>query len=341
MKIQPFVIGSGGAGKAIAKSIAIVGILHPELGVLPVRWLRRDENIPRDLDPETALLCIANPHGFHARYLEEASAAGLKYILTEKPSCVSLEEVASLKKLGESIGVFHGYRQMWGPQTVRTLLTSGELGELVAIEGRYWQSSAAQKALHAVPTDSWKNNPKISGPHDVYLDLGTHWTDLMFFLTGETPSEARAWLSYANAESAHRDTHVHLTLDFAGGCRSFGSISKTMHGAGNHLEFTVLGKKQAVHWSFADPDRLSLARGSETLVVSKMAPTSSQQAPFHGLGWLEGYVDIVAQVLLEMAGGPKAAIPTLQENLKVVETLLQMAAHSKWEWKRDQRPGPN
>jgi hypothetical protein len=36
---------------------------------------------------------------------------------------------------------------MWGPKTLKSLVASGELGDLITIESRYWQPSVAYRVL--------------------------------------------------------------------------------------------------------------------------------------------------------------------------------------------------
>jgi hypothetical protein len=45
-------------------------------------------------------------------------------------------------------------------------------------------------------------------------------------------------------------------------------------------------------------------------------------APFHGSGWLEGYVEISRQTLRQAAGLPSEAVPTLQESLAAMDAIL-------------------
>jgi predicted dehydrogenase len=144
----------------------------------------------------------------------------------------------------------------------------------------------------------------------------------MLFLAGAKPKSARVWLSYANAIAPHRDTHAHLYFEFST-FRSLGSISKTVHGAGNDLEFTIIGTKQAATWAVREPDEIRLSRGNQTSILRrKSGRYGSQQPAFHGLGWLEGYTEIIHDFLLIRAGKDAPSVPTLPENLAVMEVLL-------------------
>jgi predicted dehydrogenase len=325
-RITPFLLGKGSAGMAMTKALAIAQLGDPELGIDEGRALRRGQSLADVAAAEHPLLLVANPHGLHAQVLVEAARVGLRHVIVEKPACVTLEEAALLADLGMTVAVGHGYRTMWGPGALKQFLDDGFLGELVAIEGRYWQSSAATKALQTASSakPSWKNDPTLNGPHDALVDLGAHWVDLALYLVGKDPREVRAWRSYANAEAPHRDTHVHFEMQWET-ARSIASISKTWHGAGNQLEVHVLGTSGRASWDFQNPDRVELARGGETTWIPRPGAdrAASHQAPFHGLGWLEGYVAIARAMAAEIQGREHAPFPTLAENLRVMRTILR------------------
>ena len=49
---------------------------------------------------------------------------------------------------------------------------------------------------------------------------------------------------------------------------------------------------------------------------------SSGSVPFHGLGWLEGYVAITHQTLRHVAGLDISPVPVLSEALAAMDVLL-------------------
>ena len=70
------------------------------------------------------LLLIGNPHGLHAGAIVEAVEAGIRHLVIEKPVCVSTAEIARLRALApvQDAAVCHGYRQQWGPRTIRRMI---------------------------------------------------------------------------------------------------------------------------------------------------------------------------------------------------------------------------
>lgn len=318
-------VGRGMAGNAILRSLAIVSQTDSELNLLPVRVVERGVVPSRFIsDQASSVLFLANPSGLHAQSILEGSQAGFAAIAAEKPVCVRPEEVTMLRTVTVPVTVFHGYRAMWGPRTIRRMIAAGELGDVFAIESRYWQSSRAQMALTgSAEKRSWKNDIQLNGPWDTLTDLGSHVADLCLYCMADIPLECRCWISYRNSPARHRDTHVQMQMKFSGSRSALASISKTVHGATNDFEFTVLGTRGAATWRFLRPDELELGSGSQKSFLRRDAPNaSSATSPFHGLGWLEGYVEITRQTLRQVSGLSFTDIPTLSESLDAMQLLL-------------------
>jgi predicted dehydrogenase len=315
-KIQPLIIGRGMAGQALRHALS----MFPD-DIAPASWLERGAPVPEPEDPDRALLVVAGPHALHTPRLLEAAERGYRYAICEKPAAVDLEQMAQLDDLPVATWICHGYRMMWGPQELRQAVGGGRFGKIISIEGRYWQSSATRK-----PTGvSWKDNPEIGGRFDVLLDLATHWTDLVTFVSGCPARGATVRRWFINAASPHRDTHVHLTIEH-GEFPSLGSISKTVHGAGNALEISILGEDASATWAFERPDVIVWGRkGEQSTQVRTAADPPTRLAPFHGLGWMEGYGRLVGEVIAHMRGGEVAEAPTLEEHLAVLRCLIKAA----------------
>jgi predicted dehydrogenase len=323
--ILPVIVGRGMAGQAIHKSLVIIAQNDRELSLLPPRTVERGKPL-RDYCSVQAenVLFLANPSGLHAQSICEGAAAGFSAIAAEKPVCVRPGELSLLAQIKTPVTVFHGYRVMWGTRTIKDMVESGALGDVFCFECRYWQSSSAQLALRATPDKrSWKNDPPLNGDWDTLTDLASHVADLCLHLMADTPVRSQCWVSYRNAPATHRDTHVHLALDFSGKRRGLASISKTVHGATNNLEYTVLGSKGSATWRFLRPDEVELGSGNQIRLLRREAKNQgSGSSPFHGLGWLEGYVEITQQTLRRVSGLHSSPIPTLEEALAVMDTLL-------------------
>lgn len=330
MKIHPYLLGSGMAGQAIAKSLEIIKLIYPEFEMAPTVQLKRDQSFEGlTQGKENPILLIANPSGLHAETILKAEKAGFKTIVSEKPICTDLIQLESLKSVKSKVAVLHGYRMLWGPQTLKKMIDEGEFGEIFSLESRYWQSSVAQKALSGAPERApWKSVVDLNGKYDVLLDLGTHWMDLVCYLASDYPEKVTGRISYVNATSSTRDTHLNLNLEFKNKLYATGSISKNIHGLGNSLEMNILGSKKMASWNFLKPDEIIIGVGANQQILKRTTSTiGGKQNPFHGLGWIDGYIEVIAQTLLELSG--KAAhYPNLASSLKVTERLLEAKLNS-------------
>ncbi len=333
MKINPIVVGRGMAGQAMERSLMIVSTLEREINFSTPRFFNRGDDLKSytDKSADINLLCIANPHAYHTSTLLDGIAAGFNAIVVDKPVAINHEQIEKIKEISLPVGVCHGYRMMWGPQTIKSMCLAGDLGEIFAIEGSYLQSSSAQAALNPnkPSRQPWKNDPDASGPSDALFDIGSHWSDMAIWLAGEWPSNVDGKFSYVNSETEHRDSHVYLDFDFPSGIFARATVSKTYHGMSNNFEITALGSKGALTWRFLNPDEIVHGAGGTYSIIRRSdAEFGSCQRPFHGTGWIEGYIEVIRQTVRKSAGLEHRAVPTLQEQARLFEILLNLVENN-------------
>jgi predicted dehydrogenase len=316
------------------RSLRIAETLEPELSMAKPTYIERGTPLTRYIKTGAKnLLCIANPHAYHTATLREGLSAGFDGIVVDKPVAISREQVSQIRGVTVPVGVCHGYRMMWGPQTIKEMCSRGEIGQIFSIEGSYLQSSSAQAALNpSKPSrQAWKNDPNSSGPSDALFDIGSHWSDMAIWLVGALPHSARAKFSYVNAETEHRDSHVYLDLDFSSGIAARATISKTYHGTSNNFEITALGSKGALTWRFLNPDEITYGVGGSYSVLRRTDATfGSCQRPFHGTGWLEGYTEVIHQIIRSVYGLDARSVPSLEEQADLFDILLSLVETGSW-----------
>lgn len=324
--VTPLILGSGLSGQAIAKSLAILGTQDLGFHLAETVWLNRGVDFGAlKCKYQNPVLFIANPHGLHAKAICDAEQAGFSHVVCEKPVCVNLDEVKRLQDVKIEVAVLHGYREFWGPKEIRRRIAAGELGELFSVEGKYWQSSAAERAVQGIEESkaAWKNDTSLSGKYDVLLDLGTHWVDLAAYFLDAVPYEIKVTQFYANSSERHRDSHDYIMMSFPKGVRGMVSVSKTVHGAANDLEIVVIGTKGSLSWNFMVPDQITLGRGHDRTVIARRDRTLGSGHPqFHGMGWQEGYLQVCSEVVREVGLGKRGEYPRMPQSLKLLERLL-------------------
>lgn len=327
---KPLILGSGLSGQAFYEALTVLRLRNPQWGLDVPQFISRGTDLKSLIsDVGPSVLCVANPHGLHAEALLQIANIPTAWVVCDKPAAINLKQVEDLARADQSVAVSHGYRMMWGVQELKRRLVEGEFGDLISIEGRYWQSSFATRALQTnpPPEKEWKNDRRLSGDHDVLMDLGTHYLDLLSFLMGNLPSQLSVEQSYINSPAPHRDSTIFIQGRW-GRVRGFGSVTKAFHGAGNDLEISISGARQSGTWNNQRADEIKIGRGSETIFVQRQGRGISGHPPFHGLGWAEGYIGVLSEFFArkfenKMSFKAWDAYPTLSENRMVIEALLK------------------
>ena len=122
--------------------------------------------------------------------MKQALAAG-KHVVCEKPLAVTSEQSAELVELAERSGLVHctNFNIRFYPivQEARERVRAGEIGDVWNVHGGYLQDWLA------LPTDwNWRLEPEKAGELRAVGDIGSHWLDLVQFVTGLRVTEVFA-----------------------------------------------------------------------------------------------------------------------------------------------------
>jgi predicted dehydrogenase len=133
---------------------------------------------------------ICTPNHLHYPQTRDALAAG-KHVLCEKPLAVTVEEARDLVKLADSSGqvtaVHFNIRFYPLMSHIRAMIAAGELGEIYSIHGSYLQDWLFYDTDY-----NWRLEPEYSGESRAIADIGSHWMDLIEFVTGNRIEEVCA-----------------------------------------------------------------------------------------------------------------------------------------------------
>ncbi len=136
---------------------------------------------------------ILTPHGLHYQQIGDALRAN-KHVLTEKPFVTQPSQARELIALADErqliLMVSYQVARLWPYRYTRQQIVSGELGEIV-----FYSSLITQNWGRA---GGWRRNPEL-GEGGMLVDTGSHFIDLMLFLTGMTPESVVAF-SQSDAE---------------------------------------------------------------------------------------------------------------------------------------------
>ncbi|WP_446741653.1 Gfo/Idh/MocA family protein [Silvibacterium acidisoli] len=270
-------------------------------------------------DPEIDAVHVCTPNALHYQMSKDALLAN-KHVLCEKPLATSVEaskeivDLAAERKLRNAI--CHNLRFYPMVQQMRRMIEDGDLGDVLAVQGRYFQDWLL------FPTDwNWRIEEAAGGELRTMGDIGSHWFDLAEHLTGLRVSSLCCDLqtfhktrkrptgsvqTFTQSATPGVDTPVSTedygSVIFHMGDRARGTMAASQLAAGrkNGLMIEVCGSKASVAWSQERPDELWVGhRDTANSIYIKdpglMKPAASLYADLPG-GHSEGYDDTFKQI---------------------------------------------
>lgn len=158
-------------------------------------------------DPEIDLVIVTSPNTEHFRWAREALIAG-KHVVVEKPFTVNVAEADELieiaQRQGKILTVYHNRRFTSDTKTVRKILESGILGEIVDYESHFDRYRPNPR-----PGGAWREDP-LPGS-GIFYDLGSHLIDQALWFFGmplAVTANIDAQRPWAKADD-HFDVRLH------------------------------------------------------------------------------------------------------------------------------------
>jgi predicted dehydrogenase len=241
---------------------------------------------------EIDVLHVCTPNALHSPLVRTALAAG-KHVVCEKPLSLSGADSDALVALAAQSGLVTAvplvYR--YHPMTVeaRERVRRGELGAVRLIHGHYLQDWLAR------PEDNnWRVDAAVGGASRAFADIGSHWCDLVEWVSGHRISEltaltqtvlprrsaaGRETFAGAEPESAPESAEVEVTTEDAvqvlfrtdGGATGALVVSQVSPGRKNRLWFEIDGADRSVSYDGEDPESLLLGGRDRTEILRRDA----------------------------------------------------------------------
>ncbi len=156
---------------------------------VPTSSIYSYEDFDRIRDNKTVdAVYVALPNSMHAEYTERSAKAG-KHVLCEKPMAISVKEceqmIAACK--AAHVKLMIGYRLHYEPvnQKAIELIRSGAIGQVQTMESSFGFN---------IHPGVWRLNRKLAGGGPL-ADVGIYSLNAMRYLTGEEPTEIKAYTS--------------------------------------------------------------------------------------------------------------------------------------------------
>jgi predicted dehydrogenase len=379
--INVAVIGSGFMGAAHVDALRrVAGVRVTAIASTDRRRARElagQFDIPHVLDDWRVLLDRADVHAVHnctpnnLHYEVNRSflEAG-KHVLSEKPLTMTSAESAELVRVARERGVVtainFNYRGYPLVQQARGMVERGELGTLFLVHGHYLQDWL----LH--DTDyNWRLESRVSGASRAVADIGSHWCDLVQFVTGRRIVRVFAHLfrvherrkkprqaaeTYKGKELGAPQDYDEVAIDtedggfvlaeLEGGLRGSLTVSQVSAGRKNRQWIEVDGSRCAIAWNQEEPNQLWVGhrdRPNEVLIkdpalLDEKARTYAHYPGGHPEGYPDGPRNLFGNLYRYIGDGrrpgrDRADFPTFEDgHAEVVIVEAVLRSHDRQAW---------
>ncbi len=236
-------------------------------------------------DSDVDVIHNCTPNHLHYQVNCEILKAG-KHVVSEKPLAVTSTESANLLKLAKKTGLVNAvnfnYRYYPLVQHAAMMVKKQQLGRIFAVQGCYMQDWLLYD------TDwNWRMEPKYAGESRTMADIGSHWLDLIQFITGRRIVKVFADLvivhhtrkkpkvkaetfagkalkpSQYQKKKINTEDYGHVLIEFDNGIKGVLCVSQVSAGRKNHIVFELNGAEKSIWWDQERPNELMVGLRNE------------------------------------------------------------------------------
>jgi predicted dehydrogenase len=317
-------------------------------------------------DPKIDVIHLATPNYLHYPQAKAALQAG-KHVVCEKPLATNSRETADLVRIAQEAGLVNAinFNIRFYPlaQQARQMVQNGEIGDIFILQGSYLQDWLL------LPTDwNWRLEPELGGTLRAVGDVGSHWLDLLTFITGLKVEEVYADFktfhpirkkplkpleTYTGKlltpedyeeKSIQTEDYATILLHYENGVRGVLTVSQVSSGRKNRLFFEINGSQSSLVWNSERPNELWIGHRTQPNQVlmkdpSLLSAEAGATASYPG-GHNEGFPDTFKQlsnkVYEYILAGDYAAepdFPTFADGhyeQVLCEAIAQSARQGEW-----------
>ncbi len=376
-KIKAGVIGTGFIGPAHIEALRRLGNVEvaalaecsPELAESKARLLGIEEyygdykKLLKNKDIQSVHIC--SPNYLHFQMAKEALEAG-KHTICEKPLAINVAEAQELVDLADKKGLVNAvnFNIRYYPlsRQMRTMVEKGDVGDILAVQGSYLQDWLFYQTDY-----NWRLEPEQSGKSRAIADIGSHWMDLIEYITGLKIGELCADFAtfhkirkkplkpvetYAGKVLQPEDykdmpinteDYATVLFKFENDARGVMTVNQVAAGRKNRLYFEVNGTKQSIAWESEVPNQIWIGKrdGNNEIMMrdpSLVYPETVPLIDYPG-GHNEGFPDTFKQMFKEVysciSSGQSAgaSFPTFKDGLREIilcETIMESNKNRTW-----------
>jgi predicted dehydrogenase len=375
-ELRAAVVGVGFVGRAHVEALRRLGIVVTGiLGSTPERGRETAHTIALDRaytsldellsDSTVNVVHICTPNHLHFGIAKALLESG-KHVMCEKPLAMDSRESAQLVDLANRqrrvAGVAYNLRFYPLCQQARAMVEQGAIGTPRLVHGSFLQDW-----LFYSEDWNWRLDPKLGGELRAVSDIGTHWLDLVSWITGKKVTEVCADLAtivqkrnrprgrvetFQKSGSSRgfdeieitTDDYASVLLNFEDGLRGVMTVSQVSAGRKARLWYQVDGSEASLSWDSESPNELWIGHRNEANQVLPKDPgmMDAQARPFAAYpgGHAEGYPDTFVQlfrVFYEYIGAGDFSEPRLfptfetgHEEMILCDKILASARERRW-----------
>ena len=317
-------------------------------------------------DEEVDVIHNCTPNNVHFEINKKAILSG-KNVLSEKPLSLSSKESAELVNLAAQhktlTAINFCYRYYPVVQEAAARVRRGDLGDVRAFVGHFLQDWLFYETDY-----SWRLDSEIAGRANVIADLGSHWCDLVQFITGQKIVEVMSELhtcipkrkkpktgplSFSTQKNVDYDEvevklddYASMFLRLENGARGNFTTCQVCAGRKVDIELQIFGSKESYSWSHVHPNALWIGhrdRGNEIFYESSQLQAEETQKyaalpTGHPMGYHDAvynlFRDYYAALAAKREGKPVAVhFPDFQtghEEMCVIEAAVESSQSGKW-----------
>jgi predicted dehydrogenase len=332
-------------------------------------WIPKAYGDYKDLlaDPEVQVVHNCTPNHLHFEVNRDILAAG-KHVISEKPLAMTTAESSELVRLANESGLIHAvdfnYRYYPLVQHAKAMVAAGEVGDVFTIHGSYLQDWLF------LETDwNWRLVPEMSGESRAVADVGSHWCDLLQFITGLTITKVFADLrtihktrmkpkteieTYAGKvltpddyepQEINTEDYASVLVELSNGAHGVFTVSQVSAGRKNRLYFEIDGSKCALAWDQEQPNEMWIGHRDKANEILAKDPSllheSAREYAHYPGGHPEAYPDGPKNLFRNVyraitAGGGMPAEPDWStfvdghKEVAICEAVLASSKAEKW-----------
>ena len=315
-------------------------------------------------NPDIDVIHNCTPNKYHFNITKEALLTG-KQVLSEKPLSMTLAEAEELVDLAEKkkavTGVHFCYRYYPVVQEMAAQIKNNKMGDVRLVTGTWFQDWLSKDTDY-----SWRLEKSESGYSNITADLGSHWFDLIQFVTGLKVKEVmgdmktiipvrkkpkRQVVAFEKAADLEYD-EVQMELEeysavlfrLSNDAPGSFTTSQVCNGKKSDTEFQIYGKDNSLAWNHNKSNELWIGhrdKPNEILIESPLIQSEEtrQYATLPG-GHPLGYHDAVLNMFKDFykavknnssdAGSDRPTFRTGYEEMKILDAIVRSVKEKTW-----------